>query len=209
MSATSSSDPDAGSTAPRPRPGGRTARVGAAVVAATLDLLGEGGLADLTVDAVAERAGVHKTTIYRRWGSRERLVGAALATQSAESISVPDTGDLRGDLVEVARAVAANLASPLGRALAQTVVGHGDDPEIARLAEGFWSSRFDRTAPVVERAVRRGELAEGTDPRLVVELVVAPVWFRSIVVREPVDDDHLEVVVDVALAGLGAPAADR
>ena len=187
---------------PRRRPGGRTARIGAAVLDATLEILSEGGFASLAVDEVAERAGVHKTTIYRRWGSREGLVGAALATQSGAQIPIPDTGGVRSDVAAVARSVAASLSSPLGRALAQTMVGHADDPEIGRITEDFWSTRFDRTDVIVERAIARGELPEGTDPRLLMEMVVAAVWFRSIATRAPVDDQLVTTVVDIVLAGV-------
>ena len=195
---TTSAD-DASTT--RKRPGGRSARVGAAVLDATLEILSEGGLSSLTVDEVAERADVHKTTIYRRWRSREGLVVAALESQSTDNVPVPDTGSLRDDVAAIARSVAANLSSPLGRALAQTIVGHGDDPEIARITEEFWTSRFDRTAVVVERAIERDELPEGTDPRLLIEAVVAVVWFRSIATRAPVDDALVDTVVDVVLGG--------
>lgn len=198
MSAATSSEE---TPTPRRRPGGRTARVGASVLAATLDLLSEGGFASLTIDQVADRSGVHKTTIYRRWGSREGLVGAALASRSATEVPIPDTDTLRGDLTEIARAVAANLSSPLGRALAQTMVGHADDPEIRRITEEFWSTRFAHTDKIVERAIERGELASETDPRLVIEAVVAPVWFRSIAMRAPAEREFIAAVVDVVLNG--------
>jgi AcrR family transcriptional regulator len=198
---TATAKPPSEEPTPRKRPGGRTARVGGAVLEATLELLAEGGFSSLTIDRVADRSGVHKTTIYRRWGSREGLVGAALAGQSASQVPIPDTGSLRGDVTEIARSVAANLTSPLGRALARAIIGHADDPEIGRISDDFWRSRFDRTAVVVDRAVTRGELAQRTDPRLVVELVVATVWFRSIAARAPIDDELIASVVDIVLSG--------
>ena len=74
------------------RPGGRSARVRADVIAATLAELGERGYAALSLDSVARRAGVHKTTLYRRWGTREELVLEAMLERAGEHISVPDTG---------------------------------------------------------------------------------------------------------------------
>lgn len=198
MTTTSSTDE---TPAPRRRPGGRTARTGAAVLAATLQILAEDGFGALTIDAVAEKAGVHRTTVYRRWGTRERLVVDALASQSTTEIPIPDTGTIGSDTEAVAEMVAANLASPLGRALAQGMVGHGDDAEIRRVTEEFWRTRFERTDVLVHRAIERRELPEGTDPRLVVEMVVATVWFRSIVTRSPVDDALIAQVVDVVIRG--------
>lgn len=189
--------------APRRRPGGRTARGGAAVLTATLELLAEGGYAAMTVEEVAERAGVHKTTVYRRWGSREGLVAAALAAQGSANVPVPDTGTLRDDLIAVATSVARNLESPLGRALAQTIVGQADDPQIQQVADEFRQGRFADTAEVVARAINRGELPQGSDARQLVELSVAPVWFRSVVTRRPVDAAWIRTVVDAALAVAG------
>ena len=87
---------------PRKRPGGRTARTGAAVQAATLEILAAEGYGSLTIDEVAKRSSVHRTTIYRRWGSRERLVVDALGARSTTEIPLPDTGTARGDIEEVA-----------------------------------------------------------------------------------------------------------
>ena len=187
--------------APRKRPGGRTARTGAAVLAATLEILAEDGFGALTIDAVAEKAGVHRTTLYRRWGTRERLVVDALAAQSTTEIPIPDTGTIQSDTEAIAKMVSANLASPLGRALAQGMVGHGEDDEIRSVTEEFWRTRFERTDVVVNRAIERRELPEDTDPRLVVEMVVAPVWFRSIVTRSPIDDALITQVVETVIRG--------
>lgn len=187
--------------APLKRPGGRTARTGAAVLTATLEILAETGFGGLTIDAVAKKAGVHRTTVYRRWGTREHLVVDALASQSTTEIRIPDTGTIQGDTEAIAQMVSANLASPLGRALAQGMVGHGDDDEIQRVTGEFWRTRFERTDVLVDRAIDRHELPEGTDTRLFVEMVVATVWFRSIVTRVPVDDALAAQVVDVVIRG--------
>jgi AcrR family transcriptional regulator len=173
-------------------------------VAATLELLAKSGFGSLSIDEVANRAGVHKTTVYRRWGTRERLVAEALATLGTTEVPIPDTGTLRADIEAVAHGVSANLATPLGRALAQTMVGGGDDPEIARITAEFWSTRFDLTSVLVDRAIERGELPTETDTRFVVEMVVAALWFRSIVTRAPISDEVIASVVDVVIAGFSA-----
>ena len=105
----------------RRRPGGRTARVTAAVRAATVGALTEHGWNGLTVEDVAARAGVNKTTIYRRWGDREALVADVLLTASDQQIPLPDTGSLRGDLVAFARQVRDAIAAPANRALLSTL----------------------------------------------------------------------------------------
>ena len=124
--------------APRRRPGGRTARTGAAVLAATQEILANDGFAALTIDALESR------------GTTE--------------IPIPDTGTIHGDTEAIAEMVAANLASPLGRALAQTMVGHSDDNEIRRVTDEFWRTRFEHTDVTVHRAIERHELPNDTDP---------------------------------------------
>src|SRR5260221_10727285 len=90
----------------RPRTGGRSARVVNEVLAATLEVFAEHGYAGMSVEAVAARAGVNKTTIYRRWPAKVDLLGAALVSLRDEDPEPPDTGSLRSDLLEVLRRLA-------------------------------------------------------------------------------------------------------
>src|SRR5262249_31872929 len=98
-------------------PVGRGPKVRAAVLAATLAELAARGSAALTVDDVARRAGVHKTTVYRRWNDRESLVADALTDLAAADVPVPDTGSVETDLREHGRAVVRFLTGPPGRAV--------------------------------------------------------------------------------------------
>src|SRR4029453_14191861 len=100
------------------RPGGRTARTRAAVFEAALDELAERGWDRVSVESVAARAKVHKTTLYRRWGGKDRLVAEALEAAAERRIQVPDSGDIDQDLRALARAVLAILSSRDGAATA-------------------------------------------------------------------------------------------
>ena len=106
------------------RPGGRSARVRAAVLRATLEVMAEHGAGGLTISEIARRAGVHATSVQRRWGTTENVVLDAMLTRSQEQLPVPDTGTLRGDLIAFARLVAAYLATPLGHAPDVTIEGY-------------------------------------------------------------------------------------
>src|SRR5688572_3565680 len=117
----------------RPRPRGRGPKVRAAVLAATLAELAERGCAALTVEAVARRAGVHKTTVYRRWRDRESLVVDALTDLIAVEVPVPDSGDVATDLRELARALVQWLTSPGGQAVLAAVLS--DTFRVPELAE--------------------------------------------------------------------------
>src|SRR3954469_15131123 len=113
------------------RPGGRSARVRTAVLEAVEAVLGEQGYAAVTVDGVAERAGVHKTTVYRRWATKEALVADALRERSRVAVPIPDTGTLLGDLTALARSVATNIGSAEGTKMARTLFAAAvTDPDV-------------------------------------------------------------------------------
>ncbi len=188
------------------RPGGRSARVRHAVLRATVEVLAEQGYDGLSFESVAARAGVNKTTIYRRWPTKALLVAAAAAERSEQRVPVPDTGSLAGDLVSLAQAVAANLTSELGAQMARTVVSAaGSSTEVAAMNATFWAQRFALTDAIVERAVVRGELPPGTDGRLVIETLIGPLYVRLLLTGEPFDAAYAARVA--AIVALGATAA--
>src|SRR6478736_5454640 len=148
------------------RPGGRTARNTAAVLDATILELGARGYEQLSMEAVAQRAQVHKTTVYRRWENKERLVVDALEAGA-------------GDLVLLAHAIRRTLRSPEGGAIVRALVAGGAESAAVRgVARRFWSTRMRALRPVVERAVGRGEFPAGTDADAVLMAVAAPLYFR-------------------------------
>lgn len=184
------------------RPGGRSARVRRAVLDATLNLLHEHGMDALTVADVATRAGVHETSIYRRWGTRENLMINAMLDAAEEPLSIPDTGTLRGDLIAYATALATYLTTPLGNALNRAMASASDDPATSRTRDEFWHARSARSGEMIRRAIARGELPDTTDPRLVLEMLVAPLHFKVVLTREALDPALPERLVDTLLHGL-------
>ncbi|MCT2593214.1 TetR/AcrR family transcriptional regulator [Streptomyces sp. N2-109] len=199
-----------GSTpADRPRPVGRGPKMHAAVLAATVAELAEGGYAALTVERVAQRAGVHKTTVYRRWKDRAALVVDALAEHIATDIPMPDTGSIGGDLREMARSLVGWLVSPTGRAVEAALISDAVRlPEIAEARARIFGDRFRRAEPVVARAVARGELPVGTDPSAVVSALAAPIHFRLLVSGGPLDDTVAEQAARITLAAARAGVLD-
>jgi AcrR family transcriptional regulator len=169
------------------------------VLAAAFDELAENGAGAATVAGVARRSGVHETTIYRRWVSKEKLFVEALLSRSADEIPTPDTGSIRGDLLAIVRAVIAYVTSPVGlaalRVQSLTPDVHGD----AR--EAFWVGRLDALRPVVERGIARGEVRTDTDAALLLEILVAPLHDRLLLTGEPVDERLGERIVDLVLDG--------
>ncbi|MFB7616183.1 TetR/AcrR family transcriptional regulator [Kitasatospora sp. NPDC056181] len=180
---------------------GRGEKVRAAVLAATLAELAELRYAGLTVDAVARRAGVHKTTVYRRWKDRDALIVDALAGQIAADIPIPDTGTVEGDLRLLARGLAAWLRGPSGAAVLAVMLSEGAQaPGIAEVRSRIFDDRLRRAEPIVTRALGRGELPAGTDPAAVIKALAAPLYFRVLITAEPVDDAAADRAVTAALA---------
>jgi len=195
---------------PGRRPIGRGEKVRVAVMAATLAELAETGYAGLTVESVAQRAGVHKTTVYRRWGDRETLVVDALSEQIAQEIPIPDTGTIESDLVSMARAFAKWATSQAGRAMVSAFVSEAMQvPEIADARSRVFQDRLRRARPVITRAIDRGELPETTDPAEVVKMVVAPLYLRLLVTGEALTDAAADQAARTALAAARAGALDR
>lgn len=189
------------------RPGGRTARTRTAVRDAVLAGLGEHGYPGLTVEYVAEHSGVHKTTLYRRWGSLEGLLADALALAGEDGWTPPDTGSLQGDLRALARELLDAFADPAAAAAPTAFVGAGFQSERAADAlRGFYTERFARCTPVVERAVARGEAPPGTDAGTVARAVSAPLFLRLFVTREGIDTADADQAADAALAAVRAGA---
>ncbi|WP_327098066.1 TetR/AcrR family transcriptional regulator [Nocardia vinacea] len=186
----------------RRRTGGRSARVRQAVLDATLQAMAEHGPDAVSVAEVARQAGVHETSIYRRWGTREQLILDALLSYSQQQLPVPDTGTLREDLVTFAHSVAHYLAGSLGKALTRSMAVSGDDPVLAANRAQFWQSRLDLARVMIDRAVARGELPEDTDAAAALELLIAPLHFRALLTRQSIDDRHVRQLVDALLHGL-------
>jgi AcrR family transcriptional regulator len=184
-------------TRPIARPGGRSARVRAAVIEALLGELAEHGLAGTTMEGVARRAGVNKTTLYRRWGSKEDLVLDALLEIGERRVPIPDTGSLRDDLLTVAREIVASVRTPEADAVVRAAAADpGPDSKLVASVRQFWAVRFGLLGTMVERAIERGELPADTDPKLLIEGLLGGIYLRVLVTREPLDDAVLVRLAD-------------
>ncbi len=191
----------------RGRPPGRGPKVRTAVLSATLGELTDSGYAALTVENVARRAGVHKTTVYRRWKDRESLVADAVTELAGTRVPFPDSGDISADLHTLARSLVRFLASPAGQAVtAVTLSDAGRIPEVAAAQRHFFEDRYRQAEPVIRAAIARGELPAGTDPAEVVRAVIAPIYLRILVTAEPISERTANTAADAALAAARAGA---
>ena len=180
------------------RPGGRTARVRAVVLEATVAELIEHRYAGLTVEGVAARAGVNRTTLYRRWGGRDALIVDAVEAFAAAEAKVPDSGDIEEDLRLWARSILATLTGPVSGALVRAVFGGaGDSPQVHQLRHRFWLIRSALVMPMVHRAIERGQLPAGTAGAEVIRHVGAPLYYRLLVLGEPLTPEAADLAARV------------
>lgn len=190
----------------------RPARRGAPVVdrtlQAVLEELGRHGYAALRVEDVATRAGVNKTTVYRRWPTKEALVRAALAsiTERHGQASTPDTGSVREDLLVVARRVFAAMRSREGRTIMRMLAAEDPDPQVLRIARSIQQTREHIPRAVLERARARGEVRADVDAELVLD-VVRGACEHALARSVKLDERFVTSVVDLVLAGALAPSA--
>ncbi len=190
------------------RPGGRSARVRAAVLTAARGLLAD-GYAELTVERIAQAAGVNKTSIYRRWTDLEGVLGDLLSDYASEVVPIPDTGDLDTDLEELALLIRRGMTGEPGELITALAAAAPRNPRAAQIVRGFFAERFGLARAVIDHAVARGELPKDTDAQAAVEVMGAPFFLRLLVVNEPIDEEFARRTAAAAAAALRAGVFSR
>ncbi len=190
----------------------RDAEVDRRVLRAAHDLLLRKGYTSLSIDEVAERAGSAKSTLYRRWPTKDHLILSVIA-QMQDDVPIPDSGDLRGDLRYYLNEVAGGLDSmrKAGRGdevddrsaglvgeLAGVAARHRDLGELLR-------SVFERRSAVaiglLTSATARGALRADADPAVLLDQLIGPIYYRILVTGAPIDPDYLDQLIEGALVG--------
>jgi AcrR family transcriptional regulator len=177
----------------------RSRRAESAILEATVALLGELGFSGLTIDGIAARAGVGKATIYRHWSSKAEVAVEAFKA-FIPPLDDPDTGSFADDVRAVLFQIVDGLTnSPLAGILPSLVEAAERDPELERLFKEFGSTRRAVLRAVFARAARRGELRDGLDPDVAIDVLVGPIFTRRLVTRVPITRKHANAVLDLIL----------
>ncbi|MFF8918995.1 TetR/AcrR family transcriptional regulator [Streptomyces sp. NPDC015032] len=182
-------DPGPEGTRPPPtrrRPGGRTARIRQQVLDAVVAELGEHGYDGLTTDTVAARAGVHRTTVYRRWGDVGGLLADVLDAASDDDWQPPDTGSLEGDLAALNQEIQTALTAQPSIVTALIAASFRSE-KAAHAQQRLWEDRYARCEIIVSRAVRRGELSPQTDARRLLIAATAALYHQLVLLRTTPD----------------------
>lgn len=180
----------------------------AAILRVVLEELAEVGYSALSVDAVASRVGIAKTTIYRRYPTKMALVQAAMTQLVDESFGeVPDTGSLRGDLIFAGLQLARFASSVAGQGLFRTSVLDRSVPELDEIGRSIDSDRRKSIESLALRAMKRNEIASVEEFNRALDMLAGTILFNSGVKREAVGELEVARMVDVLLHGVATPKA--
>jgi AcrR family transcriptional regulator len=189
----------------------RSAQAQKAIIDATLELLAEEGFQGLSIEAIAARAGVGKTTIYRRWSSKDELVIDAISEVQV-NLSMVETGNFRNDLMALFKTAYQGMtANPfLGRLVGKIIGEYQNNPEIFQVfLKQLIIPRFQHFYYMVEQAKAREEIRKDIDPALVMDLVAGSLYFHWIVTRyvapssSTSPDEWVEQMIDAVMHGVG------
>jgi AcrR family transcriptional regulator len=185
----------------------RGAPVVARVLEVALEELARVGYDGLSVPEVAERAGLNKTSVYRRWPTKRALIGAAVDHAMGHDAPLPDTGSLRSDVLAFALAAAAWGDSPVGRGVLKTLLTAGDEPDVRALVVRWMRTRAKGPRALFARAIARGELDEKADVEMAMNVVAGAISHRILVQSQSVTPVFVNRLIRLVLDGLTANGA--
>jgi AcrR family transcriptional regulator len=175
------------------------------ILDAALALLARGGYAGFRLDELATRAGVAKTTILRRWPSKAAVAAAAVERLALQTVDVPESGTLRGDLHALLTSAVTVFTHGDGRFVPRLLRESGHHPEIADLLHSVIHTRRLAYRRVVARAIARHELDPDVDQELLIDLLVGPVWTRLLITRDPITGALVDEIVDAVTRAFPPP----
>ncbi|MEV6344365.1 TetR/AcrR family transcriptional regulator [Actinoplanes sp. NPDC051851] len=193
-----------------PQPARRNERSRRAILTAALELLTETGYADLTIEAIAGRAGVGKQTIYRWWRGKGAVILDALTEDLPGVVALPDTGDLRADLRAVLRATVAEFADPALSATtrALTIETLADDDLADQVRDRLLRPQLDAVRTRLESGRAAGQVRADAPLDQVVELLFGPVYHRWLLRNGPLTEVYADGLVDLVLAAIAPRGRD-
>jgi AcrR family transcriptional regulator len=192
------------------RTGGRSARVRDAILTAAFGELIDNGYAALSVEAVASRAGVNKTTIYRRWPTLDDLLVDALMEWSHDAFPCHETGSIETDLLALGRQLADVLNGGVGRQIVALVLTAGlRSAQLRETTRRYFDHQAERAIPLVAQAIDRGELPADTDANALLTTFRAPLFYRLVTTGDPIDEDLITQAAHVTLAAARARLLSR
>ena len=172
-------------------------------MAATISLLEERPLRDITIEAIAQQAGVGKATIYKWWPNKAYLALEAFLTCTEKHVEIPDTGSARIDFAIQVKSLMHFYMSRTGSIFCQFLVEGRQDPEFAEyLRKGFINARRAMVKEILFRGLSRGEIRGGLDSEIVIDLIYGPIFYRLLAGHAPLNDGEVDKLIDTLFDGL-------
>lgn len=173
------------------------------ILTASYDLLLENGFGAVTVEKIAERAGVSKATIYKWWPNKAAVVMDGFLSAAAARLPVPETGSVFNDILIHATNLARFLTSREGKIIKELI---GEGQFDSGLAEAYRTRYFHprrlEAMQLMERGVQRGELKKNLDIELSIDLIYGPIFYRLLVIGEGLDDVYVKKMVEYSFSGI-------
>jgi len=193
------------------RRSGRSQRTHRAVMTAAAQLLAENGYASVTIEAIAARASVAKTTIYRWWSTKAAIFMELYNELAAEMLTGLDTGSVEKDLRNLLRGLFKLFTTTsAGPAMVGMIAEAQSSPEFAKVfQEQFMVHRRNITRKILERGVERGELQADLDINLAIDVISGPIWYRLLQGHAPLDEHFANSVIRQVLFGIWAKGSHK
>src|ERR1700728_830102 len=198
-----------GKKRPPGRPRSEQSRV--AILRSTLKLLADKGFSDLTIESVAEHAGVGKATVYRWWPDKAALIADAFARSTKRNLHFPDTGSVRTDMSQQMRQLIKVFRSRRGRIVSAILAaGQTDRNVIAAFRERFMMPRRREAYATLRRGIQRGQLRKNIDMDLLLDSLYGPIYMRFLIRHDSLTADFVEGLCELTLGGtLPGPKTQR
>src|SRR4051794_29941513 len=172
-------------------------------------LLGSRGYTSLTLDELAVRSGVAKTTILRRWRSKAAVAAAGVERLARRGGEAPASGPLGSDLGALLQGARDTFGRGRGQFVARLLREAGHHPEITDLLDAVLHTRRQGYRRVLARAIARGELDPSVDHELLIDMLIGPLWTRLLITRDPVTREYVDANVEAVLTAFGVTEATR
>jgi AcrR family transcriptional regulator len=182
----------------------RSKRCHQSILNAAIEVLEAEGYGGASIEAIARRAGAGKQSIYRRWSSKAALFMEACLTQPFQQLALPDTGSVRGDLVDLLQQLFAILkTTPVSKAITGIIVDAQTDLVVAEAFQTLLNTTHRSIMQaILERGIARGDLRPQLNLELVIDAVYGPVWYRLLLGSGPLDDEFAQALTDLLLVGM-------
>ncbi|SHK12547.1 transcriptional regulator, TetR family [Anaerocolumna jejuensis DSM 15929] len=176
-----------------------------AILTASYELLLENGFNTITVEGIAERAGVSKATIYKWWPNKAAVVLDGFFAATESMLHVPDTGSVSEDLFIQVNNLAAFITSPKGKVITELIAAGQFDANIAEeYRVRYFNPRRLISQHILERGMQRGELKNDLDMELSIDLIFAPLFYRLLITGKTVDSAFVKSLISHTLTGMKA-----